>query len=127
MISDEIIKVINELCNKFGIAIDWTSQNVIPYLQDLMSRYIKYDIALNIFEIIIGIICLIIAVISFIEWRKETKKEYEDETKEICLIMTSAAIGTMAIILLITEPKAIIQDIYIPEKTVYEYMQSQIK
>ena len=31
---DEIIKVINDLCGKFGIAIDWTSSNVIPYLEE---------------------------------------------------------------------------------------------
>lgn len=41
--SDEIIKILDDLGQRFGIAIDWSSQNVMPYLQDLISRYIKYE------------------------------------------------------------------------------------
>ena len=32
-ISDGIIKVLDSLADKFGIAIDWTSSNILPYLQ----------------------------------------------------------------------------------------------
>lgn len=31
--SVEVIKVLDALVEKFGIAIDWTSANVLPYLQ----------------------------------------------------------------------------------------------
>ena len=31
--SDEIIKVLDDLSDRVGITIDWTSQNVLPYLQ----------------------------------------------------------------------------------------------
>lgn len=34
--SNEVIKVLDHICDKFGIAIDWSSSNVMPYLQDLM-------------------------------------------------------------------------------------------
>lgn len=33
--SEDIIKVLDNLAQKFGIAIDWTSQNAMPYLEDL--------------------------------------------------------------------------------------------
>lgn len=39
--SQEIIKVLDNLCEKFGIAIDWTSQNVKPYLQELFCKVYK--------------------------------------------------------------------------------------
>ena len=29
-ISQQVIKVLDAVCDKFGIAIDWTSNNVIP-------------------------------------------------------------------------------------------------
>ena len=29
-VSEQIIQVIDALCEKFGIAIDWTTQNIIP-------------------------------------------------------------------------------------------------
>ena len=54
--SDAIIKVLNELCDKFGIAIDWTSDNVVPYLQDLMVRYSKYVCYTSIMWLVIGLI-----------------------------------------------------------------------
>ena len=43
-ISDQIIAVINDLCQKFGIAIDWTAENVLPYIEDLCARYIQFEI-----------------------------------------------------------------------------------
>ena len=33
MVSDQIIKVLDNLCDKFGLAIDWSSKNVQPYLR----------------------------------------------------------------------------------------------
>ena len=33
--SDEVVKILDALADKFGIAINWTSANVIPYLQQL--------------------------------------------------------------------------------------------
>jgi len=41
--ANEIIKVLDNLGEKFGIAIDWSSANVVPYLQDLMTRIVKYE------------------------------------------------------------------------------------
>lgn len=35
--SEEIIKVIDELGKRFGIVIDWSNQNIIPYLQELLK------------------------------------------------------------------------------------------
>ena len=46
--SEEIIKALDDLGDRFGIAIDWTSENVLPYLQNLMDRFITYNIAMNI-------------------------------------------------------------------------------
>jgi hypothetical protein len=63
MNAEEIIKVINELCNKFGVAIDWTSQNVMPYLQELMGRIVKYKIIGTSIGLGIGILMILFAII----------------------------------------------------------------
>ena len=61
--SQEIINVLNYLGQKFGIAIDWTSENVMPYLQELAARYIKYEIFTSIaWMIAIPVITLIISI-----------------------------------------------------------------
>ena len=63
MNAEEIIKIINELCAKFGIAIDWTSQNVMPYLQELMGRIVKYKIIGNSIGLGIGILMILFVII----------------------------------------------------------------
>ena len=73
--SDAIIKVLNELCDKFGIAIDWTSDNVVPYLQDLMVRYSKYVCYTSIMWLVIGLIIMVVfAVLLY----KHLKQEHRD-------------------------------------------------
>ena len=59
-VSNEIIKVLDLLAEKFGIAVDWTSQNIIPYLEQLCGRYINYKITISIIWLILGIICLFV-------------------------------------------------------------------
>ena len=73
--SDAIIKVLNELCDKFGIAIDWTSDNVVPYLQDLMVRYSKYICYTSIMWLVIGLIIMVVfAVLLY----KHLKQDYAE-------------------------------------------------
>ena len=51
--SEEIIKVLDNLAERFGVAVDWTSTNVIPYLQELCSKYITYEIATSVTWLVI--------------------------------------------------------------------------
>ena len=57
--SNEIINVLNALTEKFGIAIDWTSMNIIPYLEQLVNKYINYEITTSIIWIIVNFIMFI--------------------------------------------------------------------
>lgn len=57
--SDEIIKVLDDLSERLGIAIDWSSQNVMPYLQDLMDRYINLEITGSVIWIVISVLAII--------------------------------------------------------------------
>lgn len=65
-VSDQIIAVINDLCAKFGIAIDWTAENIFPYIEDLCHRYIQYEIQTSIAWCIIMFSVVLIAGIT---WR----------------------------------------------------------
>lgn len=73
--SEEIIKVLDDLGNRFGIAIDWTSENVMPYLQDLFTRFINYKIGTTIMWIVICVIVLITSVIIIVKSTKGLKEE----------------------------------------------------
>lgn len=58
--SEEVIKVLDALAEKFGLAIDWTSANVLPYLQQLCGKYVTYEITTSVVWMLIGICLLFI-------------------------------------------------------------------
>ena len=139
---DEVIKVLDHLCDKFGIAIDWTSANVMPYLQDLMSRIVKYGIYQNVSDIIY---CLILLSIIVLITRKLYKTSYKyasiyDETNEYddksnamfftTTFMISLAITVITSIIVLCSIKASVDKIIelstVPEKYVIEMIQEQI-
>ena len=41
------IQVLDELSKKFGLMVDWSQQNIQPYVQDLMSRVVGYEFWTN--------------------------------------------------------------------------------
>lgn len=58
--SEEIINVLDALAEKFGLAVDWTSANVIPYLEQLCGKYVNYEIATSVVWLILGIILMLV-------------------------------------------------------------------
>ena len=57
--SSDIIKVLDDLSRRFGIAIDWTSSNMLPYLQTLTRKYANYIFATRSLELVFGVLLLI--------------------------------------------------------------------
>jgi len=57
-------QTLQELAKQFGLALDWSNNNVIPYLQDLAQRVITYEFRSSIFWIVIGAIFILIGAIT---------------------------------------------------------------
>ena len=68
-VSEQIISVLDALCEKFGIAINWTEENVIPYVEVLCRKLITYEIITSIAWLVFAILMTIGLVIA-------TKKLY---------------------------------------------------
>ena len=51
--SEEIIKVLNYIGDKLGVVIDWSSENVWPYVMDILGRYRILEIVTNVIWVII--------------------------------------------------------------------------
>lgn len=64
--NNEFVKALDAVCNKFGIAVDWSSKNVVPYVQELSTRIVHFKIASAIFFAVVGILM----VASTILWVK---------------------------------------------------------
>ena len=78
--SEEIIKVLDTLAERFGLAIDWTSANVIPYLEKLCNKYINYEITTSVIWLLIGVICLFIAKWGPKQTKRFIKKDEESDS-----------------------------------------------
>lgn len=129
--SEEIIKLIDNLAEKFGIAIDWTSSNVLPYLQELMGRYINLCNAQAITWIILCIALIIVginATIRLIKWRNS--EEFDDDYySDDGFVFTFSIImlfilEVCMIIAIICNLFGLYQNIFVPELTVINYLKA---
>jgi len=60
--SKEIIEVFEYLGNQMGIAVDWTSENVMPYITELCGKYIDWEIATSVAWFVMAFIMLLGAI-----------------------------------------------------------------
>lgn len=121
--SEEIIKVLNDLGNRLGIAIDWSSQNIMPYLQDLMTRFIGLQNTKAIIWISLLSLGIILTIIFMIIGIKIGKKE-DDEEIICCAVFISIAIIICLSFPLIINIFGLVQNIYTPELTILEYIKN---
>ena len=138
-ISEQVIKVLDAVCDKFGIAIDWTSNNVIPYIEQLGNKIITYDICNSITWLVMGSVIPLTGAIFIKKFLNKKKLEAEDKPNdyyftdgtldkkaEDCyfvigiLLVVAIVIGTIS-------SQSIIQDIVFPEKTIIEFITQYIK
>ena len=129
MSESSAIQIIELLSEKFGIVVDFTKENIIPYAIDLSNRYINYFIAISIFKIIcflvaIGILIMILKVNNKIK----IKTQKDSDGYQFCLIiqiLLSLVIVVVSIFAMICIPSFIIdiiKAIYIPDIVILEML-----
>lgn len=117
-VSDQIIDVLNYLGEKLGVTIDWTSENVLPYVQTLCGKYINWEIATSIVWIVVGLILIVLAIISF---KGARNPEIYDEG---FLYVVFVMLLIFGVVIIFNQIFDIIKCIYIPELKIYEYVKS---
>jgi hypothetical protein len=127
--SEEIIKVLDELGKRFGIALDWSNQNIMPYLQELMRRFICYRNVTACIWTIISIAMTITGAVTikFLnKWRKSDNydKSYSSDDDLIAAMGYIFSIGIimLGVGLIIGNLLGIAKNICMPEMVVYEYI-----
>ena len=117
-VSSEIIEVLDYLGEKFGIAIDWTSNNVLPYLQTLIDKFIKWEISTSIVWIVIATF-VIVAMIVLINLKGI--REINEETYGMLWIPIIFLIIVSFIVICI-QIFDIIECNVFPEKALYDFI-----
>lgn len=130
-VSEQIIQVIDALCEKFGIAVNWTGENVIPYLEVLCGKLIKYEICTSIASIVIMVLLSIASIVAtkklapiFKEGLKREKYSLNCgwEIATAFAIIGLVVINLIAIIDVGTQIMDIIACVTFPEKYIFEYV-----
>lgn len=60
---NQYVQVLDAICDKLGIAVDWSSQNIVPQIQDVLTRYGKYLFGVSTAQVVIGFIMIVAAII----------------------------------------------------------------
>ena len=122
-VSSEIIEVLDYLGEKFGIAIDWTSNNVLPYLQTLADKFIKWEISTSIVWIVIATF-VIVAMIVLINLKGI--REINEETYGMLWISIIVLIIVSFIVICI-QIFDIVECNLFPEKALYDFIKVMLK
>lgn len=127
--SEEVIKILDALAEKFGLAIDWTSANVLPYLQQLCGKYVTYEIATSVVWILIGICLLFVGKYAigktkycYGKYKKDWYSCYDVATILLGILTGCAIVG--GIIVILCQTFDIVTCITFPEKIIIEELQS---
>ena len=114
-VSDEVIKILEYLCDKIGVTIDWTNNNVLPYLEQLCGKFVKWEIGTSIAWIVLTIIAVIITLIfsKVVDW------EGVESVIFWCVVVA-------AVIVIGCKTFDIIECYTFPEKAIYDYIQSYL-
>ena len=129
-VSQQIIEVLDALCEKFGVAIDWANVNVMPQVADLMQRVVLYCMVISAVKLILPAIYII-----FYFWRlckfiyKYRHNMYECEDIEFygALVFFGGLICLLAIGYAVECINTIITCAILPEKVVYDMAMSMLK
>ena len=122
-VSAQIIEVLDAICDKFGIVIDWTSTNVLPYLQELAGKLVAFEIATSVAWIAIPIVlcCILFLIASYAR-----KKDMNSDVAFTCTLF-GVGISVIGVIIIGTQIFDIITCITLPEKMLLHEIQEILR
>ena len=124
--SEQTISILDYICNKFGVVIDWTSDNVWPMVEMLAGKYIKWEIASSILWIILFFISIIICTIGIKLIIKHIKNSsYVDEMWVAFCVFISLGIFGLACGIA-AQAFDIARCIVFPELEIFEYLKETL-
>lgn len=133
-VSDQIIQVLDSLCEKFGLMIDWTGENIIPYITTLCTKLVAYEIWTSVALMAIMSVLIVASIIATKMLVPVFKKgianqgiyDYGWSLGAVFAIIFLCIFYVKAIPVIGTQIMDIIKCITFPEMYVFEYVQDLI-
>lgn len=117
------IQVLDELSKKFGLMVDWSQQNIQPYVQDLMGRVVNYEFWTTFVWIFLYITMALIGffVVKYL-WKAFDDPEIRGTVVGISFFYNLLVLGN-----LVGAIMKIIRCLILPEVIFVSYLQNFIK
>ena len=118
-ISDEVIKILEYLCSKIGLTIDWTRNNVLPYVEQLCEKYIHWEVSTSFAWIWISLVIALMALVgAIVVYKTDGWDGWEWILFSLIIIGVILVCGTQIF--------DIIKCKTFPEKAIYDYIRQYI-
>lgn len=124
MENNQAIELLNALCEKFGIAIDWTAQNVMPYLQELMGKIVNYELWTSVVWLVIFTVPFLASIIFFVYYIRKIMNHNNIDDVDITFLVLLLFAAIIFFILIVPQILDIITCFTFPEKIVIDMIQS---
>lgn len=112
----DLIDVLDYVGDKLGATIDWSSNNLVPYLQELGEKIVNYKAGLAWFYIglagLLAVIALILLIVSGLNCWNEG------------LLFASVCFFAAAIVIAIINARTLVTCNTFPEKVILDYLKS---
>lgn len=122
--SENFINIMNAIGEKIGIAIDWTNQNVMPYMEQLCGRIVNYEMFTSIAWLVFATVILIIGAVMLskgFKYKNNPERPCYDDSYVPTIAIGVACVLTFTIIA--TEQVGdIITCLTLPEKAIIKFI-----
>ena len=123
--SEQTISILDYLCQKFGIVIDWTSDTIWPMVEMLAGKYIKWEIASSILWIVIFMMGFIACLWGIKTIKKHLSDSYIDEMWILfCIFLGLGALGF--VVGVATQAFDITRCFVFPELELFEFLKETV-
>lgn len=124
---NKAVEAIEVLCDKFGIAIDWSAQNIVPYINELVGKFAAWKLWTSIMWIMPW--SLITCCIWYIAWKITHSKGFDwydykcdgRATAAMALGAIGACLSILTFFVVCDQVQDIVTCLTFPEKAVLDY------
>ncbi len=142
-VSQQIIEVLNALNEKVGIAIDWTSENILPQLKVVCEHFIRYKLITTGIGVGIATLSIIVSIIAVLyilsQYNSFIRTGHQNfffkiDNLNICrvrditifILVATGVFSVMGIGCLFCNIPILIQCIVCPELVILDYLKNML-
>lgn len=124
--TNQFIENLNAVCDKLGITIDWTSNNLMPQIQDLLTRYGRGLLTDAITGLVAGVLLLVMSVFLVKRSVRTIRNVDVDDTWEnnnddlaigiaVAMLIEAAIIAVMGLCFFLLNLGSVVKGIMVPD------------